>query len=530
MSLTSAFSLVRCSRFVVKPALLVYVADRDFIFKKLVSENASLNKAFLALKSDNEILKSDNEILRSEIKALQDKVLEFENHLGLSSRNSSIPPSNDTIANREKIIKSRKERRDEARKKAGANKLNRGKQPGAKGNNLAFKDVADEVVIHQPDRCESCDIDLAGIEPESMERRQVFDIPDPVVKCTEHVLVKKRCPCGCLNSSKFPEEAIGTTCYGPNIRAIGLYLLTAQHIPVERTKEALCEMFKIDVSTGFLSSLPKEASGNLDEFMDQVSKYLLVSKVIQADETSDQVGYDKTWFHVTSNELLCHLYASSTRGKAAPDEAGILPNYKGTIVHDRFSFYFSYVNADHALCSAHLLRDLDKVATSNPSQVWTKDMKDLLLAMNESAKSAREAGKDEIPKEQLVLYLKKYDEIVKEAHSANPELQAKSKVLKSQSDSYNLAAAFSKYKTEITLFAKDLDIPFTNNEAERSLRMIKLHKKIRGCFQSPDAPQYFARIRSYTATARKQKVGSLEVLARLFRGNCWMPFQPSQAP
>ena len=268
----------------------------------------------------------------------------------------------------------------------------------------------------------------------------------------------------------------------------------------------------------------------LDEFMDQVSKYLLASKVIHADETSDQVGYDKTWFHVVSNELLCYLYASSTRGKAAPDEAGILPNYNGTIVHDRFSFYFSYINADHALCLAHLLRDLDKVATASPSQAWTKDMRDLLLVMNESAKSAREAGKDEIPKEQLVLYLEKYDEIVRDAKVANPELQANNKVLKSQRDSYNLAVAFSKYKTEITLFAKDLDIPFTNNEAERSLRMVKLHKKISGCFQSQDAPQYFARIRSYITTARKQNVGSLEVLARLFRGNCWMPFQPSQAP
>ena len=157
-------------------------------------------------------------------------------------------------------------------------------------------------------------------------------------------------------------------------------------------------------------------------------------------------------------------------------------------------------------------------------------MRDLLLVMNESAKSAREAGKDEIPKEQLVLYLEKYDEIVRDAKVANPELQADNKVLKSQRDSYNLAVAFSKYKTEITLFARDLDIPFTNNEAERSLRMVKLHKKISGCFQSQDAPQYFARIRSYITTARKQHVGSLEVLARLFRGNSWMPFQPSQAP
>lgn len=511
--------------------------DRDSEIEELLGKIVSLGGTVSSLqsdnrtlKSDNETLKSDNESLRFEIKSLHVKIEELNGRLGLSSTNSSIPPSQDTIGNREKIIKSRKERRDEARKKAGAAKRSRGKQVGAKGNNLSPREVPDEIVIHEPDRCESCDIDLSGVEPESIERRQVFDTPDPIVKCSEHVVVKKRCSCGCLNSSSFPTEAIGTTCYGPNIRAIGLYLLIAQHIPVERTKEALSEMFKVDVSTGFLSSLPKEASGNLNGFMDQLSKDLISSKVIHADETSDQVGYDKVWFHVASNELLCHLFASTTRGKAAPDEAGILPKFKGTIVHDRFSFYFLYNKAKHAICSAHLLRILEKVGETRLQKAWTKKMTDLLLAMNKSAISARSANKTKIPKKQLDEYLETYDKIVKDALSLSSDLTNRKSSLKSERDAYNLAAALQKYKREVTLFARDLEVPFTNNEAERSLRMVKLHKKISGCFQSAYAPQYFARIRSYLATARKQNIGSLEVLARLFRNDTWMPFQPSQAP
>ena len=186
--------------------------------------------------------------------------------------------------------------------------------------------------------------------------------------------------------------------------------------------------------------------------------------------------------------------------------------------------------ADHAICSAHLLRDLDKVGATLQQSTWTKDMTDLLLSMNSTAESARKAGKTKIAKKELKEYLETYNTILDEAFKVNPEPVNGKQLLKCERDSYNLLAALQKYKNEVTLFAKDLDVPFTNNEAKRSLRMVKLHKKISGCFKSQDAPQYFARIRSYLTTARKQNVSSLEVLTRLFKGNTWMPFQPSQAP
>jgi len=78
-------------------------------------------------------------------------------------------------------------------------------------------------------------------------------------------------------------------------------------------------------------------------------------------------------------------------------------------------------------------------------------------------------------------------------------------------------------REEATRFARDLSIPFTNNAAESSLRMAKLHRKISGCFQGDDSAQHFAAIRSYIATARKHGVGALDVLGRLFSGDVWMP-------
>lgn len=72
-------------------------------------------------------------------------------------------------------------------------------------------------------------------------------------------------------------------------------------------------------------------------------------------------------------------------------------------------------------------------------------------------------------------------------------------------------------------FARDLSIPFTNNDEESSLGMAKLHRQISGCFQGDDSAHHFAAIRPYIATARKHGVGALDVIARLFRGDIWIP-------
>ena len=90
-------------------------------------------------------------------------------------------------------------------------------------------------------------------------------------------------------------------------------------------------------------------------------------------------------------------------------------------------------------------------------------------------------------------------------------------------ESYNLAKALRDRRAEATLFAARLDVPFTNNSAERSLRMTKLHKKVSGCFQSEHGAHDFAAIRSYLGTARKHGVGALVVLSQLFKGEAWMP-------
>jgi len=474
------------------------------------------------LQAENEALRAESVKQAGEIERLSRKITELEQRLNLGSKNSSRPSSSDSPRGQAEATMTRAERRAAAKEERKDDLARRrGKQPGTAGQHLDMRSNPDHVVPHEPTSCTSCGEDLAGAQVEGIERRQVFDTPDPVIITTEHRALAKRCSCGKLNKGTFPREATGPTSYGPNVRAAALYLLFGQHLSVERVADAMSTMLGADVSTGFVASLASQAAGGLDGFIDHVRRALAAAPHVHVDETSDQVGTDKWWFHVVSNDLYTFLFASPTRGKAAPDEAGVLPDYTGVMVHDRLAMYFKYDQATHAICGSHLLRELAAVGVGW-SQGWAIDMAALLTEMNVAAHVARSSGASALFPRALKNLLARYDAIIEEGLLANPAPPNRERDYLERK-SFNLVSALRKLEPEATRFATDLAVPMTNNQAERDLRMAKLHKKISGCFQSEDGARNFATIRSYISTARKHRVSALDALAMLFRGDAWMP-------
>ena len=62
-------------------------------------------------------------------------------------------------------------------------------------------------------------------------------------------------------------------------------------------------------------------------------------------------------------------------------------------------------------------------------------------------------------------------------------------------------------------FLTDPDVPFTDKEAGRDLRMMKLGQKISGGFRSASGAEEFATLRTIIATAQKQGRDILDALA-----------------
>ena len=357
---------------------------------------------------------------------------------------------------------------------------------------------------------------------ERTEVRQVTDIPVPVMFTIEHRAESKRCTCGTVTKATFPIEARGHASYGPRIRATALYLMCRQHLPFERTKEAMADLLGVTVSTGFLDSVYSQGAKGLAGFLDSILAQLRDADVVHMDETSDRLGKGTVWFHVACTELLTLLHADGTRGKDGIEATGLLPDFTGVAVHDRLGWYFDYGQATHAACGVHLLRNLASVGVGFDQTEWTSSMAALLLEMKQAAATAVAADRKRIPRKDLADYLCRYDTIVADALAANPAPIGRKRD-SIETEGYNLAVAFRDKKDAICRFATDLQVSFSNNQAERDLRMVKIHKKVSASFRAMEGAERLATVRSYIATAMKHGIDPLDVLVRLFNGETWIP-------
>ena len=88
---------------------------------------------------------------------------------------------------------------------------------------------------------------------------------------------------------------------------------------------------------------------------------------------------------------------------------------------------------------------------------------------------------------------------------------------------WNLATRLRDDAGQVLRLLDDTRVPFTNNAAEKALRMVKLHDKVSGPFHSLTAAEAFATVRSYLQTAANHHQNLLGVLRQLFTTGAWLP-------
>ena len=190
------------------------------------------------------------------------------------------------------------------------------------------------------------------------------------------------------------------------------------------------------------------------------------------------------------------------------DRMGVLPYFRGVLMHDHWKPYFGY-ECIHALCNAHHLRELE-ASVEFDSQKWAKKMQDLLIAMRDAV----EKGGGTVSKRRAIKFKKAYRKLLRRAEIEcphNPQQRAQTK-------SRNLLVRLRDFETETLRFLEEANVPFTNNRGENDIRMTKVQQKISGCFRSMDGAKVFCRVRSYLSTCRKNGIGPSEALRLLFDG------------
>lgn len=446
------------------------------------------------------IIKSQSE----EIMYLRGRVLELEARLSQNSSNSSKPPSSDLYKPKQTV----------SLREKGGNKP--GSQPGHRGDTLRFSDCPDSVEIHRPGACCVCGQDLSGIMSPGYERRQVYDLPEIRIRVTEHRSQTVCCPCcGSRVTGAFPEGVTQPTQYGPGVKALGAYLTQYQFLPYERTAELFEDLFSHRVSVSFLSDNNGTFATVLAPFMAGLKDILSSSRVVHADETGLRIAGERWWLHSLSTGMHTLYMPHGKRGAEAMEAMGILPGYGGTVVHDFWKPYFRF-GCRHALCGAHLLRELKYCGDELGSHwaIWTAG---LLSGLHKRVEELKRQGLAYMPSDELDRWMCYYDGVMEMGALLHPppDRDGTKRGRAKKTKTRNLVERFIRYRDDILRFAADFNVPFTNNNAEQAVRMMKVKQKISGCFRSEQGAMDFATVRSYIATMKKhgQKVMSALVAA-----------------
>jgi transposase len=306
---------------------------------------------------------------------------------------------------------------------------------------------------------------------------------------------------------------------GPETLARAAFLACAHYVPVGRARELLEALTAIDVSTGFLAGIRGRAARRLEKtFLGHMQKLLVSAPVLHADETPGRAAGGLSYVHVACTEYLTLMHVGD-RSAATIDAGGVLAEFTGVLVRDGYAGY-EHLTAVHAWCGAHLLRDLRSISDADPDgQLWATAMATTLTDANRAAHQARERGADRIDEATLKRIRNHYLGALArgEADNQNEHTTLTDKAR-------TLIARFRRFEDMILRFATNLSVPFTNNEAERSCRPVKVQQRTSGgCWRTLQGLADFAIVQSYLDTATKWGLDKLKALHQLFTTGPWLP-------
>jgi len=448
--------------------------------------------------------------LEAELEELRAQVADLVARAGQNSKNSSKPPSSDGLA---------KPAPRSLRKKTGRGP---GRPKGQPGVTMELTDHPDHVIRHEPPGCRTCGTGLTGARQTGMERRQVTEIPPVKAEVTEHQMTERECPrCGERTKADAPDGVGAPVQYGPRASALGTCLWHGQFLSRDRAGAALGEMFGCAPSAGALAAQARKIAGFVCPALAAIIAALAGADVAHSGETGFRVAGKLAWVHSASAGKFVLVTVHPKRGRQGMDAAGVLPAFAGIACHDAWKPYDGYNGvAGHALCGAHLLRELIAVTETGTADdvIWAQQAIDALLELKEATRAARDAGCGAIDPE----ILDKQSRWFREAADAGIVLNAARRG-KLQKKRRALATRMRDRADDYLRFARDLRVPFDNSEAERVIRMSKLRIKVSGCMRSMSGAEIFCVIRSYLATAARHGIGALDALTRAAQGDPWIP-------
>lgn len=469
---------------------------------KSVREEAERIKAEFARIASNKKMDSEIKMLIQSMFMLINLLIAIflEKSTKKNSKNSSKPPS-------------QTEKDESALTNSGAN--GKGKQ---ENNTTAHNTrTVETVTISKAKRCDVCGEDLTKIACQHTERRTKIDII--FEKTIEHVDAEvKICPqCDTTVKGKFPSDMPGPLQYGNGIKAYIINLLICQMISLNRAQKMVKSIIGEIIAEASLLKFVLRLHLALEPWETASIEHLLKSQAINIDETSLRVDKKNHWIHVYSAGDITLKFLHRKRGTEAIEGINIIPHYNGTIIHDCWASYLSYNHCDHGLCGSHIVRELTCIIESNEYK-WASNMKALLL---ETCRQVSKRKKKRLSEKQYTTLQRRYRNILTRGEAELPAIPARPNGKRgkmAKSDAHNLWERLRDCETSVLLFAKKSEVSFTNNRAERDLRMAKVKQKVSGCFRKELYAKAYCRISSYLQTMANKGYNPLIAIQMVLAG------------
>ena len=395
-----------------------------------------------------------------------------------------------------------------------------GKGRALNGTHSGNTRTVETITVSRVRFCETCGEDLVKVPCEGYERRTQIDIV--FEKAVLHVDAEiKSCPhCEAKTRGAFPETFAGPVQYGAGIKAYILNLVIAQMMALKRVQQSVQTLIGLAISEATILKYVWQIHQALARWEQEAIAKLLTGPTLHVDETSLRVDRHNHWIHVCSGGDVTLKFVHAKRGLEAMTAIGIIPRYGGVLIHDCWASYLSYAHCGHGLCGAHLLRELTFIHEAN-GYAWAKNMKRLL--QQTCARVSRRPHKRLTPREVERLQ-RHYRALLTRGARELPPIPAKQNGQRgriAKSDAHNLWERLKEHESAVLLFARDSNVPFTNNRAERDLRMSKVKQKVSGCFRKAEYAQAYCRISSYLQTMANRGYNPLVAIQLALSGQLY---------
>jgi transposase len=418
-------------------------------------------------------------VLTSQVVVLTARVAELEARLGLPPKtpdNSSTPPS-----------QGRKASRDAASKP-------KGKPHG--GTYRALHPNPTSRLVQLAQACQHCGADVSGVPQLLCEAYDHIEFPVIAPAVTRIELHGGTCPC-CAKRFRAaaPERMAPGSPFGPNLRALVVYLRFTQAISFERLARLLSDLAGLDISEGALVNMLAAARQAFKRQTSLIRERLLSGTAIQSDETGLRVGKQNWWLWVFHHRHDAIFIVDPTRAKTVPETflGGHRPDYW---VSDRYGGQLGWASKDNQVCLAHLIRDAQYAIEAGDS-IFAPGLRQLL---GRACKIGQRRHR--LADATLRSYAARLDADLDRLMARPPTHAAGIK----------LQIAIKKIRRHLFVFVTNRDIPPTNNGSERALRPCVTFRKVTNGFRTPWGAQLYADIRSVIETARRRAVTPLDAI------------------